>query len=361
MTQAPTLLVRVGPAVRELDPASGEATIGRDPAATVQLADDRISRRHVRLQPAQGHWLAVDTSSNGTYYQGRKQPQVKVEHDLTLHLGAADGIAVDLELDSSAAPEEGAPHGSSGAGDNGAEAQVLAAEPSHDNEPSGEVDAAIARVGAAVAVRRQELDLTQRSLARDGVVAAGALIALEKGRRWPRNKTIAKIEQALGWQPGTMNQLRSEATEALSNTVGAPQMAGVIQLALDTIGTRIDELPPPTSPDYTIRIATVLQELRQLEDLTGGAARSARGSAALALSLGKIRKTYDDLMRAAAQAPTATLGQRLYAARQRVGLTAEEAANAAGVSVAAIAAAEADQSLDPMTATAVRALVDQLA
>ena len=361
MTQAPTLKVRVGPAVRELDPAAGEATIGRDPAATVQLADDRISRRHVSLQPAQGHWLAVDTSSNGTYYRGHKQPQVKVEHDLTLHLGAADGIAVDLELDSSADAEEGAPQGLGGQSDHGEEAEDIDAEPSHDDEPSGEVDAAIARVGAAVKVRREELDLSQRILARDKVVAAGALIALEKGRRWPRNKTIAKIEQALGWQPGTMNQLRNEATESLSNTVGAPQMAGVIQLALDTIGTRIAELPPPTSPEYTPRITTVLQELRQLEDHVGEAARTARGSAALALSLGKIRKTYDDLMRAAAQAPTATLGQRLYAARRRVGLTAEEAANAAGVSAAAIAAAEADQPLDPMTTTAVRALVDQLA
>ncbi|MGB0973147.1 MAG: helix-turn-helix domain-containing protein, partial [Mycobacterium sp.] len=162
------------------------------------------------------------------------------------------------------------------------------------------VHGAASVVGAAVAVRRQELDLTQRSMARDGVVAAGALIALEKGRRWPRRKTLAKLEQALEWQPGTLAQLREEATESLSNSVGAPLMANAMQLALDTIGNQIAELPAPSNPDYTAGISTVLQELRQLEDLAGGAARTARGSAAIAMSLGKIRKTYDELMRAGA-------------------------------------------------------------
>ena len=359
MTQAPTLLVRVGPAVRALDPAAGAATIGRDPTATVQLADERISRRHVSLQPSHGHWLAVDISSNGTFYHGHRQPRVVVDNDLTLHLGAADGIAVELEIARSGGTEE-APAQSVSDDEPGHIDHAGDSDDDADVESSDEVDPAIARVGAAVAVRRQELDLTQRSLARDGVVAAGALIALEKGRRWPRNKTIAKIEQALEWQPGTLNQLRDEATESLSNSVGAPLMANAMQLTLDTIGHRIAELPPPTSPGYTAAVGTVLQELRRLEDLAGGAARTARGSAAIAISLGKIRKTYDELMLTAAQAPTATLGQRLYAARRRVGLSAQEAANAAGVPAAAVEAAEADQPLDPMATTALRALADEL-
>ena len=50
------------------------------------------------------------------------------------------------------------------------------------------------------------------------------------------------------------------------------------------------------------------------------------------MALSTVRKRYDELMLRSATAPAATLGQRLYAARRRAKLTAEETANAAGVS-----------------------------
>src|SRR4051794_39272852 len=42
-------------------------------------------------------------------------------------------------------------------------------------------DPGMARAGAAAAARRRELDISQRSLAADGIINAGALIAFEKG------------------------------------------------------------------------------------------------------------------------------------------------------------------------------------
>src|SRR6476660_8831543 len=81
-----------------------------------------------------------------------------------------------------------------------------------DAEPTAEtadvVDAGLARAGAAAAARRRELDISQRSLAADGIINAGALIAFEKGRSWPRERTRAKIEEVLQWPPGTIARLR---------------------------------------------------------------------------------------------------------------------------------------------------------
>ena len=79
----------------------------------------------------------------------------------------------------------------------------------HDDAAA--VDPGMARAGAAAAARRRELDISQRSLAADGIINAGALIAFEKGRSWPRDKTRAKLEEVLRWPPGTINRLRTGA------------------------------------------------------------------------------------------------------------------------------------------------------
>jgi transcriptional regulator with XRE-family HTH domain len=65
-------------------------------------------------------------------------------------------------------------------------------------------------------------------------------------------------------------------------------------------------------------------------------------------------------MLAAATAPNATLGQRLYAARRRANLSAAETANAVGVSAELIDAAEAGQPMTDNDAAALDAFVAQL-
>ena len=76
------------------------------------------------------------------------------------------------------------------------------------DETLGVPDPGMARAGAAAAARRRELDISQRSLAADGIINAGALIAFEKGRSWPRERTRAKLEEVLQWPQGTIDRLR---------------------------------------------------------------------------------------------------------------------------------------------------------
>src|SRR4029078_12302791 len=76
------------------------------------------------------------------------------------------------------------------------------------DEANDALDNGMVRAGGAAAARRRELDISQRSLAADGIINAGALIAFEKGRSWPRERTRAKLEEVLRWPPGTIERLR---------------------------------------------------------------------------------------------------------------------------------------------------------
>src|SRR3546814_15883311 len=80
------------------------------------------------------------------------------------------------------------------------------------------LDHGMVRAGAAAAARRRELDISQRSLAADGVINAGALIAFEKGRSWPRDRTRAKLEEVLRWPPGTIARIRRGEPGARDDT-----------------------------------------------------------------------------------------------------------------------------------------------
>ena len=76
--------------------------------------------------------------------------------------------------------------------------------------------------------------------------------------------------------------------------------------------------------------------------------------------LSTARKMYRDGMLRAARSPRPTLGQRLFAARHRAELTIDEAANAAGVPVDAVATAEADLPLNAQATAALQSLVTSL-
>jgi transcriptional regulator with XRE-family HTH domain len=210
--------------------------------------------------------------------------------------------------------------------------------PEDDTEHTLDIaDPGVARAGAAVAARREELKLTQRYLARVGIVNAGALIDFEKGRRWPRRATLAKIEDALQWPHGTIARLRREGdgpdaenTEVLTNTVRAPLMVETVEVALTSINAVIGSLPEIADPAFSPRAAAILADLRKLESVAANAAHTAKGAPEVAVVPGAVRKCYKDLMLRAARAPGATFGQRLFAARYRGELSAEETANAAG-------------------------------
>ncbi|HEY1840296.1 MAG TPA: FHA domain-containing protein [Mycobacterium sp.] len=351
----PYLSVRIGTDTHTLNPNSGVAVIGRDPAAAVRINDDRISRSHVRLEPRHDGWHVIDTSTNGMFVDGVRRSSVLITGPLTVHLGDADGIAVTL------AP-----------GDPPAAAAVTAIEPESDDEhwdELAETDPDVARAGSAVAARRRELDITQRSLARDKVINAGTLIAFEKGRSWPRRGTLARLEEVLNWPPGTITRIRNgvpvapggDVTEVLTETVQAPLMAEAVELAMHSIGTALAALPDLAEPDFTQRATPILADLRKLEMVAANAARNARGTPSVVLALSAVRRSYNELMLRAAQSPSATLGQRLYGARHRAELSVDEAANAAGVSTEVLLDAESERSVPPDAAAAISTLIAQLA
>jgi transcriptional regulator with XRE-family HTH domain len=240
----------------------------------------------------------------------------------------------------------------------------------------------VLRAGRAVTDRRQELELTQRSLARDKIINAGTLIAFEKGRSWPRRQTQANLENALGWPPGTIMRIRNEAhhmpgkapaapagvaargeeaTEVLTDTIGAPLMAETVELAMHTLTAAMAHLPDPSHPGFTPKATTILADLRKLEKLASTAARNAKGTPSVVLALSSVRRSYNDLMMRAARSPAATLGQRLYEARHRAELSLEEAANGAGLPIAVLEDAEAERTIASPAATAIDNLIAQLA
>jgi DNA-binding XRE family transcriptional regulator len=334
--------------------------IGRSFPAQVLVDHSWISRTHVRLEPSAHGWTAVDTSRNGIFLNGERHATVPIAGDVTLRLGNPDGVPVQLHLTEAEAFDDD----------------------DDDFADDGDLevtDAGVLRAGRAVAARREQLELSQRWLAREKIVNGGTLIAFEKGRRFPRRQTLARLEEALQWPRGTIQRLRDgqyppEAVTAVpsdddrtvavtgvtGSTVQAPLMAEAVQMALGGLNAAIENLPAPSDSAFTTRASTTLSDLRRLEAVASSAARGAKGAPEVVMTLSAVRKAYTDLMLKAARAPGATLGQRLFAARHRAELNQEEAANAAGVPVDTIIAAEAEDPLGAEATAAIEALITAL-
>lgn len=350
---SPSLVIHAGNQTYTAHESDAPIIIGREFPAQVRIGDDRISRTHMRLDCTPTGWVAVDQSRNGIFIDDTRQSTIAIRDRTTIYLGTPRGIPITFSYRAAVPQAEGEPD--------------IPGDDDDTERALDIIDPGIARAGAAVAARREELKLTQRYLARSGIVNAGALIDFEKGRRWPRKATLAKLEDALQWPHGTIARIRREQTDPdgedtvmMMNTVRAPLMAEAVEVALTTINTAIESLPAPSEPEFSHRAAGILADLRKLETVAAGAARSAKGAPEVALVLSAVRRCYKDLMLRAARAPGATLGQRLYAARYRAELTVEETANAAGVPVEMITAVEAEVPLDADTARALSAMLASL-
>ena len=357
-TNAPSpLAIHVENHSYTFQPEQAPIIIGRESPAQVVVGGDLISRTHVHIEPGPHGWVALDRSKNGIFVDGARQDTITINDELTIHLGGPDGVPVRF---GTPPPPQHAP----------------ATDLTQDDE--GDVDSevtdpGIAFAGAAVAARREELNVTQRGLARDKIINAGGLIAFEKGRRWPRPATRAKLEQQLQWPPGHINELRRQGANAVtqklgpdngdhsnSATVQTSLLTSAAELALTTIESAIAELPHPDAPDFSGRAAKLLGDLRRLEAVAADAAQTTKGAPDITLTLSAIRRRYRDLMLRAARAPGATLGQQLYAARHRNELSVEEIANAANVPVTAIEATEAEIAVDANTTAAIKAALNAL-
>ena len=138
-----------------------------------------------------------------------------------------------------------------------------------------------------------------------------------------------------------------------------PLIAQAVVAAANTFGSTIDALPAVTEPAFTTRATAILTDLRQLEAVAARAARI-QVTPELIRALSTVRSRIDELTMRAATAPTATVGQRLYAARRRANLTIAETAQAAGVAEDVIVLTEADQSVSEADIAAVEQLITQI-
>jgi transcriptional regulator with XRE-family HTH domain len=227
-------------------------------------------------------------------------------------------------------------------------------------------DPGIARAGAAVAARRRELDIKQRNLAKYKIINAGALIAFEKGRSWPRERTRAKLEEVLQWPAGTIATIRyggpvpGSTLEPAPDDGAASLIVDTVEVAMKTFAAAIEALPADDDPEFPERAAVILSDLRKLETVVARAARRTRGTPEVVLALSTVRGCYDELMFRAASTPAATLGQRLYVARRRANLTAAETATAAGVPVELVDAVEAGEPAGEEDAVKLKDLIASL-
>lgn len=183
-----------------------------------------------------------------------------------------------------------------------------------------------------------------------GIISAPALIAFEKGRSWPRDRTRAKLEAAVKWAPGTLAKLSAGQAPLTSakedeTDVSGSLLSGAVTMAASAVFGAIDHLPGDEDPMFADRATATLADLRQLEALTARAVRTSRGSAAMIKLLREVRHRYDSLMARAAGSPGATQGQRLYTARHAAALSVAELAGAFDVAEDVVLAVESEQSV----------------
>jgi transcriptional regulator with XRE-family HTH domain len=337
---APALIVECAGTVHRFTPERAPATIGRGTDVDFPVTDPRVSPAHLRLEVDRATWRAVDAGTRtGMFLDGVRRTVVDIHDGLTIRIGGPDGTPVTFGFASADAA------------------------PSDEDEI---VDSGVARAGAAVAARRRELDITQRTLAKYKIMNAGALIAFEKGRSWPRERTRARLEEVLQWPPGTIANIRNggavpgERPEPDADAAQAPLIVGAVDVAMKTFAAAIESLPDPSEADFVHRAAVILADLRQLEAVVARAARQSRGMPAVVMALSEVRNRHQELMFRAATAPNATLGQRLFAARRRANLSAAEAGNALGLSAQLIEAVEAGQPATDRDAAVLRAFLAEL-
>jgi transcriptional regulator with XRE-family HTH domain len=226
----------------------------------------------------------------------------------------------------------------------------------------------VSRAGAEFAARRRELGISQRKLATMKVITPPALIAFEKGRAWPRERTRAMLEEAVQWPAGSLARLRGGGSVSLSTLADGgepageqlPAIAGAVNVAMSAVTSAIEALPADDDPVFTPRARSVLAVLRQLESITAQAVRSSQGSAAVIKTLASIRHHYDALMTRAAATDDATLGQRLYTARREANLSVAEAAAAIQTAPEVVSAAESENPVSADDEQRIEALISTL-
>jgi len=104
----------------------------------------------------------------------------------------------------------------------------------------------IAEVGRIVARRRLELGMDAAQLARSAAVDPKTVASLEHGERWPRDRSRAAIEAALGWKAGSLDDIRAGGEPTAAVVVGEPLDAYSLEYIADYLGRKVADLAART-------------------------------------------------------------------------------------------------------------------
>jgi transcriptional regulator with XRE-family HTH domain len=105
----------------------------------------------------------------------------------------------------------------------------------------------IAEVGRIVARRRLELGMDAAQLARTAAVDPKTVASLEHGERWPRDRSRAGIEAALGWKAGSLDDIRAGGQPTAVAVIGdEPLDAYSLEYIADYLGRKVADLAART-------------------------------------------------------------------------------------------------------------------
>ncbi|TXI53492.1 helix-turn-helix domain-containing protein [Mycolicibacterium mageritense] len=214
---------------------------------------------------------------------------------------------------------------------------------------AAEIDPGIEFAGAQFESWRKKKGVTQRQLMSEKVISHVALRDFEKGRSWPRERMRAKLEERLELPPGQIAEWRySYGAPAKQSAIPGriDFMLPAVEVAVQSIATAVDDLPPSDTEQYWPAVVSKLRDLRKIDSTVSAVARMAPSETTMGL-LRTVRGVYDDLLRAAAAARPNELGPQLYLARTAAQMSINEAASAAGVSDEVITAVESCQLAAP--------------
>ena len=140
----------------------------------------------------------------------------------------------------------------------------------------------------------------------------------------------------------------------------APAIVGAADAAMHMFGAAIEALPDQKDGTFVKRADVILTGLRKLEASLSLAASRSRVTPSVVVALSQARRSYAELMKRAAGAPAASLGQQVYAARRGADLTIQEAANGVGLRADLLEAIENGEPTTPEETTKIKALIAAL-
>lgn len=125
----------------------------------------------------------------------------------------------------------------------------------------------LAEVGQIVTKRRSELGHDAAELARIADVDPKTLASLEKGERWPRDKSRSRLEAALQWAAGSLTEIRKGGTASARVQPGPARLAIEGHAPQVTVAPVQSLIAVPLLVEAVTKVTAFLEAVDDLGDL----------------------------------------------------------------------------------------------